>query len=101
VHVAARRWDVAMMAALVEHGADPLRRRADGSTPHTLAELHGNNVRVRIIGARTGLDNEILRLLEEAELRNAHPELAFRAHEKRSDTLRRLANKRVFFWYDR
>ena len=26
-----------------EHGADPLRRRADGCTPHTLAELHGNH----------------------------------------------------------
>jgi undecaprenyl diphosphate synthase len=34
---------------------------------HDLAELHGNNVRVRIIGARDGLENEILRLLEEAE----------------------------------
>ena len=26
-----------------QHGADPLRRRADGRTPHTLAELHGNH----------------------------------------------------------
>jgi undecaprenyl diphosphate synthase len=34
---------------------------------HDLAELHSNNVCVRIIGARTGLENEILRLLEEAE----------------------------------
>jgi undecaprenyl diphosphate synthase len=34
---------------------------------HDLAELHGNNVRVRIIGTRAGLENEILRLLEEAE----------------------------------
>jgi undecaprenyl diphosphate synthase len=34
---------------------------------HDLAELHGNNVRVRIIGERIGLENEILRLLEEAE----------------------------------
>src|SRR6202023_3567841 len=32
-----------------------------------LAELHGNNVRVRIIGERNGLDPEIRRLLEEAE----------------------------------
>jgi undecaprenyl diphosphate synthase len=32
-----------------------------------LAELHGNNVRVRIIGERSGLDADILRLLEEAE----------------------------------
>jgi undecaprenyl diphosphate synthase len=32
-----------------------------------LAELHQNNVRVRIIGERDGLDPDILRLLEEAE----------------------------------
>src|SRR5262249_7796640 len=32
-----------------------------------LAELHGNNVRVRIIGERIGLAADILRLLEEAE----------------------------------
>ena len=42
LHVAARRWDVAMVERLVRHGADVSRRRADGSTPHTLAELHGN-----------------------------------------------------------
>jgi undecaprenyl diphosphate synthase len=34
---------------------------------HDLAELHGNGVRVRIIGERDGLDPEIRRLLEEAE----------------------------------
>jgi len=32
-----------------------------------LAELHGNNVRVRVIGERDDLDPEIRRLLEEAE----------------------------------
>jgi undecaprenyl diphosphate synthase len=32
-----------------------------------LAELHGNNVRVRIIGERDGLSSEIGRLLKEAE----------------------------------
>jgi hypothetical protein len=42
LHVAARRWDVPMVERLVEHGADESRRRADGATPHTLAELHGN-----------------------------------------------------------
>ncbi len=42
LHVAARRWDVPMVEALVGHGADVSRRRADGATPHTLAELHGN-----------------------------------------------------------
>ena len=42
LHVAARRWDVPMIERLVPHGADVSRRRADGATPHTLAELHGN-----------------------------------------------------------
>jgi hypothetical protein len=42
LHVAARRWDVAMVEHLVAHGADVTRRRTDGATPHTLAELHGN-----------------------------------------------------------
>ena len=42
LHVAARRWDVAMIELLVNHGADVMRRRADGCTPHTLAELSGN-----------------------------------------------------------
>jgi ankyrin repeat protein len=43
LHVAARRWDVAMIELLVEHGADLSRRRADGYTAHALAELHGNH----------------------------------------------------------
>ncbi len=42
LHVAARRWDAAMAAHLVAHGADVSRRREDGATPHTLAELSGN-----------------------------------------------------------
>jgi hypothetical protein len=42
LHVAARRWDVAMAELLVSHGADPMRRSAEGRTPHTLAELSGN-----------------------------------------------------------
>ena len=42
LHVAARRWNVAMAERLVEHGADVSRRRGDGSTPHALAELYGN-----------------------------------------------------------
>src|SRR5262245_45624437 len=41
LHVAARRWNVAMVEQLVSHGADVLQRRTDGATPHTLAELHG------------------------------------------------------------
>src|SRR5215468_12081005 len=37
-----------------------------------LAELHGNNVRVRVIGERTGLQPDILRLLDEAEELTRH-----------------------------
>src|SRR5690606_11425187 len=43
LHVAARRWDVALVELLVRYGADVNRRRADGRTAHTLAELHGNH----------------------------------------------------------
>ncbi|HVU26102.1 MAG TPA: ankyrin repeat domain-containing protein [Opitutus sp.] len=43
IHVAARRWDVAMIEHLVAHGADLHRRRPDGATAHTLAALHGNH----------------------------------------------------------
>lgn len=43
LHVAARRWDLAMVERLVEHGANPALRRADGATAHTLAELHGRH----------------------------------------------------------
>jgi ankyrin repeat protein len=32
-----------MIERLVEHGADPMRRRADGATAHTLAERYGNH----------------------------------------------------------
>ncbi|HEV7715609.1 MAG TPA: ankyrin repeat domain-containing protein [Steroidobacteraceae bacterium] len=42
LHIAAQRWDVAMVELLVKHGADIHQRRADGRTAHTLAELHGN-----------------------------------------------------------
>ncbi|AMY07047.1 ankyrin repeat protein [Luteitalea pratensis] len=42
LHVAARRWDVAMVDILLNHGADLHRRRKDGRTAHALAELHGN-----------------------------------------------------------
>jgi hypothetical protein len=43
LHVAARRWDAAMVERLVRHGGDPERRRADGRTPRTIAELNGNH----------------------------------------------------------
>jgi len=58
LHVAARRWDVGMVDLLLTRGADPHRRRADGSTPHTLAELSGNrDVAARLLeaGARSEL----------------------------------------------
>lgn len=42
LHIAAQRWDVAMVKLLVSHGADIHQRRPDGRTAHTVAELHGN-----------------------------------------------------------
>jgi len=42
LHIAAERWDVEMVELLVQQGADIHRRRADGRTPLTLAELQGN-----------------------------------------------------------
>ncbi len=42
LHIAAQRWDVAMVELLVHLGADIHKRRADGRTAHTLAELQGN-----------------------------------------------------------
>ena len=44
LHVAARRWDVPMVeTARARTAPMSLGRRADGCTPHTLAELHGNH----------------------------------------------------------
>ncbi len=43
LHMAARRWNLEMVKLLVRHGADVNRRRKDGSTPHTIAEMHGNH----------------------------------------------------------
>ncbi|PWT98272.1 MAG: hypothetical protein C5B51_29700 [Terriglobia bacterium] len=42
LHIAAERWNVAMVDLLVSHGADIHQRRSDGRTPHTLASLYGN-----------------------------------------------------------
>src|SRR2546428_7221318 len=42
LHVVARAWGVPMAEAMVAHGADIGRRRADGRTPYALAELNGN-----------------------------------------------------------
>ncbi len=43
LHLAAQRWNLEMAELLVNHGADVNRRRKDGSTPHALAEMHGNH----------------------------------------------------------
>jgi ankyrin repeat protein len=58
LHVAAERWDLPMVEALVAHGADIHRRRSDGRTAHTLAALHGNQ---EIAGwlLRHGAKNEL------------------------------------------
>jgi hypothetical protein len=42
LHVAARRWDVAMVELLVRHGGDLHRPRGDGRTPYAIAALAGN-----------------------------------------------------------
>lgn len=42
LHVVARAWDVPLAAAMVAHGADIGRPRADGRTPYAVAELSGN-----------------------------------------------------------
>ena len=42
LHVVARAWDVPLAEAMVAHGADLARRRADGRTPYAVAELNGN-----------------------------------------------------------
>ena len=42
LHVVARAGDVAVVEAMVAHGADITRRRSDGRTPYAVAELNGN-----------------------------------------------------------
>jgi ankyrin repeat protein len=42
LHVAARASDVPVVEAMVAHGADIERKRADGRTPYAVAELNGN-----------------------------------------------------------
>ena len=58
LHVAARRWDVAMVEQLVRHGADARGRRSDGSTPFGLAALHGNGAIADWLAAH-GARNEL------------------------------------------
>lgn len=42
LHVAAATWDTGLVELLVEKGADPSRRRADGRTPYAIALLSNN-----------------------------------------------------------
>jgi len=42
LHIAAQRWNLEMVELLVRRGADIHRRRADGRTARTVAELQGN-----------------------------------------------------------
>lgn len=42
LHVAARRWNAAIVEELVNRGADATRRRADRRTPYAVAALSGN-----------------------------------------------------------
>jgi hypothetical protein len=56
LHVAAQRWDVTLTELLVQRGADPRRRRLDGCTPHTLAELSGNHDIARWLLAHGAID---------------------------------------------
>lgn len=42
LHVVARAWDVPLAEAMVAHGAEIERPRADGRTPYAVAELNGN-----------------------------------------------------------
>ncbi len=42
LHAVARAWDVPLAQAMVQHGADISRQRADGRTPYAVAELNGN-----------------------------------------------------------
>jgi len=42
LHAVARAWDVPLAEAMVAHGADIARPRADGRTPYAVAELNGN-----------------------------------------------------------
>ena len=42
LHAVARAWDAPLAQAMVAHGADISRARADGRTPYAVAELAGN-----------------------------------------------------------
>jgi hypothetical protein len=57
LHVAARRWDVAMVERLLARGADPAKPRADGATPYRLAELNGHHDIAVVLLAHGAVDD--------------------------------------------
>ncbi len=70
LHVVARAWDVPLAEAMVAHGSDIERKRADGRTPYAVAELNGNRAVadwLREQGASTEL-SEIDRLVAACSL---------------------------------
>ena len=91
LHVAARRWDVAMVELLLKHGADPAQRRADGYTPHSLAELHGNrDIAVSLLahGAKNELSPLDQFIAAAARADRDAADAMLRAHPNLKDQLR-------------
>jgi ankyrin repeat protein len=43
LHVVAASWEAGLAQALVDRGADLMRRRGDGRTPYAVAKLNGNH----------------------------------------------------------
>src|SRR5262249_8369175 len=57
LHVVAASWDPGLAEALVDPGADIVRRRADGRTPYAIAELNGNRAMAQWLLARGASDD--------------------------------------------
>ncbi len=102
IHVAARRWDEAMVDVLVRHGADVHRRRADGRTALALAELHGNTAiaaRLLALGAHeemSPLDRFVAACARgdrgaASAMLDAHPELRSELRPEHHRLLHRFA----------
>lgn len=92
LHVAAERWDVAMVESIVDHGGDIHQRRADGRTAYTIAALHGNQSVAEWLLAHGASDE--LSLLEQfvsaaARGDRAHADELLRAHPDLRGELRK------------
>jgi ankyrin repeat protein len=85
LHVAAERWDAALVEALVARGADPARRRADGRTPYAVAELNGNGAVAEWLRAHGAAD----------ELRPVDRLVSACSHGDRAQAERLLAERPV------